>query len=95
MITVSLKQFTKKPKAVLEQSQKNREPVHIKSRSNGFVMLLLEDYNSLMETLYLLGNEANANWLKESLRQADNGMLISWEEANLPHCHSGRTFPSA
>lgn len=58
-------------------------------------MLLLEDYNSLMETLYLLGNEANANWLKESLRQADNGMLISWEEANLPYCHSGRTFPSA
>lgn len=82
MITVSLKQFTKKSEAFLDQSQKNREPVYIKNRSNGFVMLQLEDYNSLMETLYLLSNEANADWLKESLRQADNGMLIPWEEAN-------------
>ncbi len=82
MITVSLKQFKQKPEVFLEQSQRNREPVHIKSKSSGFVMLQLEDYNSLMETLYLLSNEANANWLKESIRQADNGMLIPWEEAN-------------
>lgn len=82
MITVSLKQFKQKPEAFLKQSRKDCVPVHIKSKNDGFVMLQLDEYNSIMETLYLLSNEANAAWLKESIQQANDGKLISWEEAH-------------
>jgi antitoxin YefM len=82
MITTSLKKFKQNAKVFLSQSQKNREPILLENKSDGFVLLRLEDYNSLMETLYLLQSDANARWLQESIRQADNGQLIPFETIN-------------
>lgn len=80
MVTVSLKKFKQNAKIFLEQSRKNREPIFLENESDGFVLLQLEDYNSLMETLYLLQSDANAKWLQESIRQADSGQLIPFEQ---------------
>jgi antitoxin YefM len=82
MINVSLKKFKQNAKLFLEQSRKNREPIFLENKSDGFVLLQLDDYNSLMETLYLLQSDANAKWLQESIRQADNGQLIPFETIN-------------
>jgi antitoxin YefM len=82
MITVPLKKFKQDAKNFLDLSRKNREPIFLENKSDGFVVLRLEDYNSLMETLYLLQSDANAKWLQESIRQADNGQLIPFETIN-------------
>jgi antitoxin YefM len=80
MIAVSLKKFKQEVETFLAQSEKDHEPIFVKRKTDGFVVLRLEDYNSLIETLHLLRNEANANWLKESIRQADSGELIPIEQ---------------
>jgi antitoxin YefM len=82
MMTMSLKRFKQNAKIFLEQSRKNREPIFLENKADGFVLLQLDDYNSLMETLYLLQSDANARRLQESIRQADNGQLIPFETIN-------------
>lgn len=82
MITVSLKKFKQDAKLFLEQSRKNREPIFIENNSEGFVVLRRDDYDSLIETLYLLQSNANAKRLKESIQQADSGQLIPLEQIN-------------
>jgi antitoxin YefM len=82
MVTIPLKKFKQNAKIFLEQSRKNREPIFLENKADGFVLLQLDDYNSLMETLYLLQSDANAKWLQESIRQADNGQLIPFETIN-------------
>ncbi len=82
MITVSLKKFKQNTKLFLDQSRKNREPIFLENNSDGFVVLRLDDYNSLTETLYLLQSNANVRWLKESIQQADSGQLIPLEQIN-------------
>lgn len=81
-VTISLKKFKQNAKIFLEQSRKNREPIFLENKSDGFVLLQLDDYNSLMETLYLLQSDANAKRLQESIRQADHGQLIPFETIN-------------
>jgi antitoxin YefM len=82
MINVPLKKFKQNAKIFLERSRKNREPIFLENKSDGFVLLQLDDYNSLMETLYLLQSDANARRLQESIRQADTGQLIPFETIN-------------
>ncbi|MDZ7288954.1 MAG: type II toxin-antitoxin system Phd/YefM family antitoxin [candidate division KSB1 bacterium] len=80
MLTVSLKNFKQNAAAFLNKSRKNREPIFLENNSYFFALLRLEDYNSLMETLYLL--QSDAKWLKESIQQADNGQLIPLEQVH-------------
>ncbi len=80
MITVSLKKFKQDAKLFWDQSRKNREPIFLENNSDGFVVLWLDDYNSLIETLYLLQSNTNVKWLKESIQQADSGQLIPLEQ---------------
>lgn len=37
------------------------------------VMLSEETYNNLMENVYVMGNKANYDWLRESKAQLENG----------------------
>ena len=50
----------------------------IRYQNNGYTLLnshllSIDEYNSLVETTYLLGNEANAEHLKISIKQYQNG----------------------
>ena len=51
-----------------------REPL-IETRKNNenVVVMSIDQYNSLVETSYLLGTEANARHLLESMRDARSG----------------------
>lgn len=47
-----------------------------RQKAEPVVMLSLEDYNSLMETAYLLASPANAAALRTSLEQARTGKAL-------------------
>ncbi|OFR07003.1 prevent-host-death family protein [Neisseria sp. HMSC055H02] len=50
---------------------------HITRRNGGNCVLMSEEeYSSIMETLYLFGNPANAARLEHSLAQAEHGEFV-------------------
>ena len=50
---------------------------HITRRNGGNCVLMSEEeYGSIMETLYLFGNPANAARLEQSLAQAEQGEFV-------------------
>lgn len=53
---------------------RDHEPVVItRQRGNPVVMLSLDDYNSMAETVYLLGTENNATRLRGSIAKHKTG----------------------
>lgn len=62
----------------MDQVWDDREPM-IVTRQGGrpVVILSLEDYESLDETAYLMRNPHNAERLRESLQQAEEGKTVS------------------
>lgn len=56
----------------------NNERLIIKrSKGRGTVMISLDEYNSLMETVHLLSSKANADRLYESIQQMKDGKTVS------------------
>ncbi len=50
----------------------------IKRKSGkGAVVISLDEYNSIMETVHLLSSKANANRLYESIRQMKKGEIVN------------------
>ncbi|MGO4156999.1 type II toxin-antitoxin system Phd/YefM family antitoxin [Cupriavidus sp. YAF13] len=57
-------------KQALDSVCKDHEPTVItRQRGEHVVLLSLEDYNSMQETLHLLGSEKNAQRLRESIAE--------------------------
>jgi antitoxin YefM len=55
------------------------ELVITRQNSEPVVVLPLSDWQSMQETLYLLGNPANAEHLRQSIADADAGKLFEHE----------------
>lgn len=53
MINTNITNFRKNLFAILEQTIKYNEPVNISTKEGNAVIISEEDYNGLMETLYL------------------------------------------
>ncbi|MCL2040260.1 MAG: type II toxin-antitoxin system prevent-host-death family antitoxin [Bacteroidetes bacterium] len=54
------------------------QPIIISKQNNEKVMLIsVDEYNSLVETNYLLSNESNSEHLKTSIAQHKSGKIIS------------------
>ena len=65
-------------KKFLDNVEFNKETLIIKrGRGNGTVLLSLDEYNSLMETVHLLSTKANADHLYESIEQIKKGDVVS------------------
>lgn len=61
-------------KSYMDRVYEEREPLIATRRNNeNVVVMSIEQYNSLVETSYLLGTEANARHLVESLRDVRAG----------------------
>ncbi|KUZ63344.1 prevent-host-death protein [Burkholderia ubonensis] len=61
-------------KQALDAVCKDHEPTIItRQRGEHVVMISLEDYNSLQETLHLLGTPTNANRLRQSIAEFKAG----------------------
>jgi len=60
----------------MDKVWKDNEPVIIARKNNENVVLLsVNEYNSLLETNYLLSNEANVEHLKKSISQHKTGKI--------------------
>lgn len=65
-------------KLVLDQVVNDADTTVITRRdAEDAVVMSLNSYNSIMETLYLMGNPANAAHLNRSIAQLDAGKTVS------------------
>jgi len=64
-------------KKFLDNVENNNETLIIKRGiGKGAVMMSLDEYNSIMETLHLLNSKANADRLYESIKQMKEGEVV-------------------
>ncbi|MBL1214625.1 MAG: type II toxin-antitoxin system Phd/YefM family antitoxin [Ignavibacteriae bacterium] len=70
MITINYKEFRNGLKKFLDQVENNKEILIVKrGTGGGTVVISLDEYNSIMETVHLLSSKTNANRLYESIQQ--------------------------
>ena len=85
MKAVTYTNARKNLKALIHSVCANSEPAVIVSNQSEeqAVLISLEDYQAIEETAYLLSSPANRAHLERSLKQAQNGELISYPAKDL------------
>jgi antitoxin YefM len=64
-------------KKYFDDVEENHETLIIKrGKGKGIVMISLDEYNSIMETVHLLSSRANAGRLYESIQQMKEGKVV-------------------
>ncbi len=77
MIAANYTEFRTRLKNYLDNVEFNNETLIIKRGSGkGTVLISLEEYNSIMETLHLLSSKKNAKRLFESIEQMKTGKKV-------------------
>lgn len=73
MDAVNYSEFRGNMKDYFDKSIENHEAIIVTRKKGNMVIMSLEDYNSIMETNYLLKNKANAEHLLNSIKQLEEG----------------------
>ena len=77
MIAANFTEFRTQLKRFLDNVEDNNETLIIKRKSGkGTVLISLDEYNSIMETLHLLSSKKNADRLYESIQQMKSGKTV-------------------
>ena len=77
MIAADFTEFKRGLKTYLDRVEDNDETLIIKRESGkGMILMSLTEYNSIMETMYLLSSKANASRLYESIAQVKEGEIL-------------------
>lgn len=77
MIAANYTEFRTDLKKYLDEVEQNHETLIIKrGTGKGTVVISLEEYNSIMETVHLLSSRKNAERLFESIRQMNEGNTV-------------------
>lgn len=71
MLNTNATNFRKNLFALLEQTVRYNEPVNVSTKEGNAVLISEQDYNNLMETLYLSANQE----VRESIIQGLNAPL--------------------
>jgi len=80
MIAANYTEFRTKLKKFLDNVEENNETLIIKrGTGKGTVVISLEEYNSLMETVHLLSSKTNADRIYESIKQIKDGKGLEKE----------------
>lgn len=80
MVVVSFTDARKHLKSILDRVTEDRDATVITRRdSDDAVVMSLDTYNSMMETMYLLRSPANARHIEESLAQFEQGQTVEGE----------------
>jgi len=81
MKTTTYSDFRQNLKRFLDSTAESHSPLVItRQEGNNMVVMSLEDYNSHMETIYLLSNSKNAEHLKRSMWQIEHGFVKEFTE---------------
>ena len=77
MIAANYTEFRTALKDYLDSVENDKETLIIKRKSGkGAVLISLEEYNSIMETLHLLSSKVNAQRLFDSMEQMKDGTTV-------------------
>jgi antitoxin YefM len=77
MIAANFSEFRNSLKSYLDSVEDDNETLIIKRKSGkGTVMISLDEYNSIMETMHLLSSKKNADRLYESIDQMKSSKTI-------------------
>jgi antitoxin YefM len=78
MIAANYTEFRTRLKAYLDEVEDNQETLIVKRGSGkGTVVISLEEYNAMVETMHLLSSRKNADRLYESISQMKSGDTVS------------------
>ena len=77
MNAINYTELRKNLKTYFDQVYEDHEPVIVTRKNNeNIVIISIDDYNSLIETNYLLSNISNSKRLLRSLEKARNKKLL-------------------
>jgi antitoxin YefM len=77
MTAANFSEFRTELKRFLDSVEDDNETLIIKRKTGkGTVMISLEEYNSLMETMHLFSSKKNADRLYESIQQMKSGKTV-------------------
>ena len=77
MKAANFTEFRTKLKQYLDDVENNNETLIIKRGSGkGTVLISLDEFNSILETVHLLSSKANADRLYESVKQMKSGKKV-------------------
>ncbi len=78
MIAANFTEFRTGLKKFLDEVEENNETLVVKRGiGKGTVVISLNEYNSIMETMHLLSSRANADRLYESIQQLKEGKGVT------------------
>ena len=78
MLAANYSEFREDLKKYLDDVEFNNETLIIKrGKGKGTVVISLEEYNSLMETVHLLSSKTNSDRLYKSMEQMKDGKTVS------------------
>ncbi len=78
MIAANFTEFRKDLKKYLDSVEEDQETLIIKrQKGKGAVVISIEEYNSMVETMHLLSSQENADRLYESIKQIEEGKTIT------------------
>ncbi|MCP4123923.1 MAG: type II toxin-antitoxin system prevent-host-death family antitoxin [Bacteroidetes bacterium] len=78
MIAANYSEFRSDLKKFLDSVEDDNETLVIKrKKGKGAVLISLDEYNSLLETVHLLSSKANADRLFDSIDQIKKGQIVS------------------
>jgi len=81
MIAANFTEFRAELKKFLDSVEDENETLIIKRKGGkGAVMISLEEYNSIMETMHILSSKTNADRLHESIRQMKSGRIVNYKQ---------------
>ena len=80
MIAVNYTQFRNEMKRHMDLVTEDYETMVVTRKENKNVVILSEEtYNNLLETMHVMGNKSNYDWLMESKKQLDSGKSMRRE----------------
>lgn len=78
MIAANYTELRTDLKKYLDEVEENNETLIIKrGTGKGTVLISMDEYNSLMETVHLLSSKRNADRLFESIEQMNTGKTVN------------------
>ena len=87
MEAINYSDFRANMKNYMDSTYENHETLIVtRKKGENIVVMSMEDYNSLMETNYLLSSPNNAKHLLESIEQAKKGRVLSKSIEELEKC---------
>lgn len=77
MIAANYTEFRTQLKKYLDAVEENNDTLIVKRKTGkGTVVISLDEYNSMMETMHLLSTKKNAGRLYESIQQMKEGNTV-------------------